>query len=67
MLNLGMFCSLLSTSLIRGFTTGAAVHVFSSQVKYLLGLRVKSYVGPLALFKVRFCTDQRGDAVVLFD
>ena len=31
-LRLSSFCSLLSHSLIRGFTTGAAIHVFSSQV-----------------------------------
>ncbi len=31
-LQVSSFCSLLSHSLIRGFTTGASMHVFSSQV-----------------------------------
>lgn len=51
-LRLGTFCSLLSHSLIRGFTTGAAMHVFSSQVKHLLGLKLPRFNGPFSLFKV---------------
>ncbi|XP_043248167.1 solute carrier family 26 member 10-like isoform X1 [Colletes gigas] len=37
-LRLGVIASLLADSLVSGFTTGAAIHVFTSQVKDLLGL-----------------------------
>jgi len=48
-LKLGSLSVLLSDTLVSGFTTGAAVHVFTSQVKNLLGLSVKRYSGPLKL------------------
>ncbi|XP_076248256.1 prestin isoform X2 [Calliopsis andreniformis] len=38
-LRLGVIASLLADSLVSGFTTGAAIHVFTSQVKDLLGLK----------------------------
>ncbi|XP_003707668.2 prestin isoform X2 [Megachile rotundata] len=38
-LRLGVIASLLADSLVSGFTTSAAVHVFTSQVKDLLGLK----------------------------
>ncbi|XP_031828182.1 prestin isoform X2 [Nomia melanderi] len=38
-LRLGIIATLLSDSLVSGFTTAAAIHVFTSQVKDLLGLR----------------------------
>ncbi|XP_053971108.1 solute carrier family 26 member 10-like isoform X2 [Hylaeus volcanicus] len=37
-LRLGIITSLLADSLVSGFTTAAAIHVFTSQVKDLLGL-----------------------------
>ncbi|KAG7202324.1 hypothetical protein KM043_018656 [Ampulex compressa] len=37
-MRLGVIASLLSDSLVSGFTTAAAVHVFTSQVKDLFGL-----------------------------
>lgn len=46
---LGSLSVFLSGTLVSGFTTGAAVHVFTSQVKSLLGIRIKRFSGP---FKV---------------
>lgn len=39
-LRLGIISSLLSESLVSGFTTGAAIYVLISQVKDLLGLQL---------------------------
>ncbi|XP_043514853.1 prestin-like isoform X2 [Frieseomelitta varia] len=39
LLQLGVIASLLADSLVSGFTTSAAVHVFTSQLEDLLGLR----------------------------
>lgn len=44
-LRLGIASSLLSETLVSGFTTGAAVHVFTSQIKSLLGLKLKPVTG----------------------
>ncbi|XP_061195318.1 prestin-like [Saccostrea echinata] len=41
----GGLASFMSDPLISGFTTGAAIHVFTSQVKYLFGVQVFSYHG----------------------
>lgn len=38
-LRLGVVTSLLSETLISGFTTGAAIHVLTSQINGLLGLK----------------------------
>ena len=58
-LQFGQFCSLLSDSLISGFATGASVHVFSSQVKYLLGIKVPRFTGTFQLLKVSPCPFSR--------
>lgn len=39
-LQLGNLASLLSESLVNGFTTGTAIHVLSSQLKDMFGLRI---------------------------
>ncbi|XP_013411874.1 prestin [Lingula anatina] len=39
---LGFITNYLSDPLISGFTTGAACHVFSSQIKHVFGLRIKA-------------------------
>lgn len=39
LLRLGVIATLLSDSLVSGFITSAAIHVFTSQVKDLLGLK----------------------------
>lgn len=49
MLQLGSLCVFLSDMLVSGFTTGAAVHVMTSQIKYLFGLQVQRYNGPLKI------------------
>ncbi|KAK6621366.1 hypothetical protein RUM43_011672 [Polyplax serrata] len=46
---LGSLSVLLSRTLVSGFTTGAAVHVFTSQVRNLLGITVQKYSGPLKI------------------
>lgn len=45
LLRLGAVSSLLSETLVSGFTTGAAIHVFTSQVKDLFGLRLTPTTG----------------------
>lgn len=52
MLQLGSLCVFLSDMLVSGFTTGAAVHVMTSQIKYLFGLQVQRYNGPLKIIYV---------------
>ncbi|XP_035677634.1 sulfate transporter-like isoform X1 [Branchiostoma floridae] len=46
---LGFVTIYLSDPLVSGFTVGAAFHVVGSQVKYLLGLEIPRYSGPLSL------------------
>ncbi|XP_035825356.1 prestin [Aplysia californica] len=48
-MRLGFLTTFLSDPLISGFTTGAAIHVFSSQVKSAFGVKVKRFSGPLKL------------------
>lgn len=42
---LGAVCTILSETLVSGFTAGAAVHVVTSQMKELLGLRMENHNG----------------------
>ena len=50
---LGFITILLSESLVSGYTTGAAVHVFTSQVKHIFGLyNMMSPDSPRGLFNV---------------
>lgn len=42
---LGVLATLLSDALVSGFTTGAALHVFTSQVKDLFGLTLPKFPG----------------------
>lgn len=51
-LRLGVISSLLSEALVSGFTTGAAVHVFTSQLKDLLGLQLIKRRGILKVIYV---------------
>ncbi|KAF2364874.1 SLC26A/SulP transporter [Trinorchestia longiramus] len=48
-LHLGDMCVFLSDMLISGFTTGAAFHVLSSQIKHIFGISVPRYSGPFRL------------------
>ncbi|VVC28643.1 Hypothetical protein CINCED_3A003177 [Cinara cedri] len=42
---LGVVCTILSETLVSGFTAGAAVHVVTSQMKELLGVKIESHNG----------------------
>ncbi|XP_063304221.1 prestin [Pelobates fuscus] len=48
-LRFGFVSIYLTEPLVRGFTTAAAVHVFTSQLKYLLGVKTKRFSGPLSV------------------
>ena len=53
-LRLGVISSLLSETLVSGFTTAAAIHVFTSQIKDLLGLKLRRHKG---IFKVIYVSN----------
>lgn len=53
-LRLGMFASLLSEPLVNGFTTGAAVHVFVSQMKDLFGINIPRHKGAFKIIFVSY-------------
>lgn len=42
---LGVVCTILSETLVSGFTAGAAIHVVTSQMKELLGVKIDSHNG----------------------
>ena len=48
---LGALNALLTDPLVSGFTTGAGVHVFTSQIKYVLGLDIPKHIGPGRIVK----------------
>lgn len=45
----GFVVTYLSEPLVRGYTTGAAIHVIVSQLKYTFGINPGRFNGPLAL------------------
>ncbi|XP_053270639.1 prestin [Pleuronectes platessa] len=49
LLRFGFVAIYLTEPLVRGFTTAAAVHVFISQIKYLLGVKTQRFSGPLSV------------------
>ncbi|XP_057179441.1 chloride anion exchanger-like [Triplophysa rosa] len=49
LLQVGFIVMYLSDTLISGFTTAAAVHILVSQLKFIFGLKVPGYSGPLAI------------------
>ncbi|XP_062851869.1 prestin [Trichomycterus rosablanca] len=49
LLHFGFVAIYLTEPLVRGFTTAAAVHVFVSQLKYLLGVKTLRFGGPLSV------------------
>ena len=48
---LGSLSAFLTDPIVSGFTTGAGVHVFTSQIKYIIGINIAKYVGPGRLIK----------------
>ncbi|XP_022238050.1 solute carrier family 26 member 10-like [Limulus polyphemus] len=51
-LRLGKVGVLMSPPLASGFTTGAAVHVMTSQIQYVLSLKLPRFSGPLNIIYV---------------
>jgi len=49
---LGFVTVYLSDPLISGFTTGAACHVFTSQIKHVFGIETGRYSGVFKLIYV---------------
>uniref|UniRef100_A0A2K6FBN5 Solute carrier family 26 member 6 n=1 Tax=Propithecus coquereli TaxID=379532 RepID=A0A2K6FBN5_PROCO len=49
LVHFGFVVTYLSEPLVRSYTTAASVQVFISQLKYVFGLRLNSYSGPLSL------------------
>jgi solute carrier family 26, other len=43
---MGALSSLLSDPLVKGFTTGAAIHIIVSQLKDLFGITIPAHNGP---------------------
>lgn len=52
LLRLGFLSVLLSEPLVSGFITGAAFQLISSQIKDLLGLKMRKIKGYFAVIKV---------------
>lgn len=69
MLQLGSATFLLTEPVISAMTTGAASHVVTSQVKYLLGMKMPYISGPLAFFHVSSVKEMRStslDKILLY-
>uniref|UniRef100_A0A8C8E4S0 Solute carrier family 26 member 3, tandem duplicate 2 n=1 Tax=Oryzias sinensis TaxID=183150 RepID=A0A8C8E4S0_9TELE len=49
LLQVGFVVMYLSDTLVSGFTTAAAIHILVSQLKFVLGLQVSGFSGPLSL------------------
>ncbi|XP_014247285.1 solute carrier family 26 member 10-like isoform X2 [Cimex lectularius] len=49
---LGIICTLLSETLVSGFTAGAAIHVLTSQLKDIFGVSLVKVQGPLKLIYI---------------
>lgn len=43
----------LSDSIVQGFTTGCAIHIITSQIPSLLGIKIKTVSGQSKVIKVR--------------
>ncbi|XP_054159246.1 prestin-like [Oppia nitens] len=49
---LGFISNFLSAHFVSGFMTSAALHIFTTQIRYLTGVHLNNYTGMLALPKV---------------
>lgn len=58
-LQVGFVVMYLSDNLVSGFTTAAAIHILVSQLKFVLGLQVPGFSGPLAIIYVSTYQNQR--------
>lgn len=52
MCHLGFLTIFFSNAMVNAYTTGCGVHVFSSQINYVLGYKIKGYNGVLKLYFV---------------
>ncbi|XP_072418789.1 prestin isoform X1 [Chiloscyllium punctatum] len=59
LIRFGFVVVYLAEPVVRGFTTAAALHVFSSQLKYFLGIQTKRFGGPLSAINtfIAVCTN----------
>lgn len=55
---MGFVTTYMSDPLIAGFTTGTAIHVGTSQVKYIFGLKLPRTDGMFQVVKVLMYTTQ---------
>ena len=49
---MGSLTVFFNDMLVSGFTTGAAFHVVTSQIKDMLGIKVKNFSGPFKIIYV---------------
>ena len=61
-LGMGFVTCLMPDPLVNGFTTGVAVQVVTSQLKYILGIKIPRHGGVFKVIKVNFVL-QTGDAM----
>ena len=59
MLRFGFVTTYMGDAMVSGFTTGAAVHVFTSQVKYVFGIDVPRFPNLFQIINVRTHTPAR--------
>ena len=52
LLHLDFLSLYMSQPFVGGFTTGVAVHIITSQMKVMLGMNVKLFIGPFKLFYI---------------
>jgi MFS superfamily sulfate permease-like transporter len=52
LLGLGFLTTYMPEPLMRGFTTGAAFHVFASQMKHVFGVKISMTSGSFKIIKV---------------
>jgi len=52
LLKFGFVTIYLSDPLTRSLTFGASIHVFSSQIKHVFGVKIGQFSGPLKLVYV---------------
>lgn len=53
-MKVGFLTTYLSEPLTRAFTTGAAIHVMSSQLKHVFGVNPKKFNGSFKIIYVRW-------------
>ncbi|XP_059491144.1 solute carrier family 26 member 6-like [Neocloeon triangulifer] len=51
-LRLGVVCTFLSDALVSSFITGAGVHIFTSQIKEIVGIKVAKFKGPFYMLYI---------------